>query len=508
MADTIKFVEWLKRMDFVQFHLFCGMLWDADTKRFLKWEFWPGVRGNPGQADVAKAIQHAVILWLLKARQLGLSEIAGFYAFFVAVTEEKAEIIIISKKLSDAKYFLKRRILYKMQAAYALEYAPGKKFPWPAYEASSEKIIYGNESWIEAVSSDNEEVRSRSPRLVIFDEARAFSQQDAEELWSAILPVLEANAKAQAIVISTAKFGTWYNIETKAILAGQREGVDLMFLPDDTHPKRTTAWRAQQLKKWSSRTLFLREHPTEPAHCFISREGAVFPMFDPKPGGRHVNTVKLDWTLRYMIGYDHGRQHPAVLLFFLYDKYANHLYIFDEVFCREMELPEVGFEIRKRLAFYTREHRAPPPHTKIADRACFNKDGRRTVAKILRDLTGIQFKESIKPGIVDSIDDMAARLSNNLITIDPRCENTIRQIAELAWKNEPGESKKEVPVDVEDDSVDIIRYVCAEIHAGVKAAPERIPLKTQLEMKDLRRRARQATGIDMDINPHDWQSRF
>lgn len=504
---TIKFMKWIKAMSFVQFHLFCGMLWDDKAKKFSKWNFWPGVRGFPGQKEVAEAFQDFVMIWVLKARQLGLSEEAALYAIYVCLTEEKAEVIIISKKKDDAKYFLKRRVLYKLQAAYGLEMSPGVKFPWPEYVDNSDtgKILFPmTGSWIEAVSSDNEEVRSRSPRLVVFDEIRSFAESDAEELWSAIMPVIEANENTQLIGISTAKFGTWFNATTKKIWKGAMSGIKFLFLPDDTNPKRNAAWRKKEAKNWTDQTLFLREHPLEIEDCFLSREGAVFPMFETKVGGRHVNPVILSFTHKYIIGYDHGRQHPAVLLLMLYDRYENHLYVFDEVFCRGLELPEVAMEIRKKLGFYERNHQAPKPTLRVADKACFSRDGRRSVAEILRDLTGILFKESIKPNVLDSLDDLSARFSNGLITIDPRCVNTIRQIEEMRWKNEPGESKKEEPVDIEDDAVDVLRYVCAELHAGVKSQPERVTLKRRLEQQE-RLRNRKHTP-QQSVNPNYWQS--
>lgn len=505
--QEVSFLAWIRSMTFLQFCMFCAMLWDKKSKRFTKWNFWKGARGFPGQPEAAQAFEDYAIVWVLKARQLGVSELASLYAIYVCLTEEKSEVIIISKKRVDAIYFLKRRLVYKLKAAWALEQSPGERFPWPEYIDNSDtgKVLFPETgSWIEAASSDNEEVRSRSPRLVIFDEIRSFSNANAEELWSAILPVLEAEETTQAICISTAKFGTWFNSMTKGILEGAVSGIKLLFMPDDTKPSRTPAWRIEEAKKWRDKTLFLREHPLKIEDCFISREGAVFSTFDPKPGGRHVNHIRLDWSRRYIIGYDHGRIHPAVLLLIQYDPFENHIYVFDEVFCRGMDLPEIGLEMRMKMNFYTKEYKAPPPHTRIADKACFAKDGRRSVAEILRELTGINFKESKKHDLVSSIDRLSSRFSNNLITIDPRCTNTIRQLAELSWKYEAGESKKEVPMDVEDDAPDVLRYVDADLHAGVKAKPVKLSLKQQLQAKDIARRARRATGSE--INPNAWQA--
>lgn len=485
-AGTVKFVEWIGLMSFLQFHAFCAMFWSKSKKRWEKWHFWKGVRGFPGQKEVAAAFTLFKVIWVMKARQLGLSELAALYAIFVCLTEPKSEIIVVSKKLADAKYFLKKRVLPKLQAAYSLEMEPGKKFPWPPYVDNTDtgRIIFpANGSWIEAASSDNEEVRSRTPRLVIFDEIRSYSTPNAEELWSAILPAIENEEKAQAICVSTAKFGTWFNTTTKDIMAGVMEGIHFLFLPDDTNPARSKEWREKARKKWTDQTLFLREHPMKPEDCFISREGAVWPMFEPHLGGKHVNGFKLNFNFRFGITYDHGRQHAAVCLFWLHDVFSDHLYVFDEVFCRGMELPEVCFQIRQKLNWYKKHHGSADPTIRLADSACFNKTGVQTVSDILRNLLGFAFQPSEKANMDGSIDLLGTRFSYGRITIDPRCSQTIKQVEDLTWKYEAGETKLEKPMDVEDDAPDCLRYTCVRIRGAIKTKKKPETLYEELERK-------------------------
>ena len=133
--------------------------------------------------------------------------------------------------------------------------------------------------------------------------------------------------------------------------------------------------------------------------------------------------------------------------------------------------------------YYKNDHGAPEPKTKIADSACFSEDGKRSVAAILKDLTGLVFTPSHKHDHLTSVDRIGARLSNGLITFDPRCENTIRQIKELRYKREPGISKKEDIVDIEDDSFDVLAYIDAEINPSVKRSDKRQTLVQQLDAK-------------------------
>lgn len=479
----IDFIEWLRAMNIIQFHNIFGTLWNPLTKKSEKWKLWDGVRGHAGQRDMLETYANAKFSWNLKARQLGGSEGAGFYAIKTAICEARSEILVISKKEADAIYFVKRRILPQIESMYKMEEEPGKKFPWPKYQDNTDGgvIKFDNKSFIQAVSSDNEEVRSRSPRLVIFDEIRAYLHKNAEELWSGICPAIESNPAAQLIAISTAKFGSWYNEMTKNIMSGKIKGIDFLFMPDDTDPQRTKAQREKAKSKYPHPALFSQEHPLEPSDCFISREGAAFPQFDPIVGGLHVNPVELNWGYKYIIGYDHGRQHPAVLLLCLFDAYSNHLYVFDEVFCRGKDLPEVSYEIRKRMLYYKKERGSPDPQLKIADAACFAEDGKRSTAQILRELTGISFKESHKFDVMTSIDRLSSRFSNGMITIDPRCEQTIKQIVELKYKREAGVSKKEDIVDIEDDSIDVLRYIDAELNSAVRVKPSEQSLAHKLD---------------------------
>jgi hypothetical protein len=224
----------------------------------------------------------------------------------------------------------------------------------------------------------------------------------------------------------------------------------------------------------------------------------VFKKFEPKEGGKHVNHVELDWKLQYCIGYDHGRQHPAVLLLCLYDRYTDHLYVFDEVFCRGLDLPEVAFAIREKIRFYKKNHGAPEPTMRIADAACFAKTGQQTVAAALRDLTGINFRPSHKYDIIGSVDRLIARFGMGKITIDPRCVNTIKQIKELKYKRQPGEPGKEEIVPIEDDSVAILRYLDAEINPSLRKKPEKVPLEVELDRK---KKAREMARLSLSRGP-------
>ena len=461
-----EFARWLFKFSFQNFLTIFGMFYDAAERRYVKWVPWPM------QKDLCDLFDEFEIIWVMKARQLGISEMMALYAVFTALREPKSEICIISKKLPDAKYFLRKRVLTKLEAFYNLELSPGKKMNWWNYEKFEGKIEFENGSWIEAFSSDNEEVRSHTPRLILFDEIRSFTRADAKELWSAIVPSIREQPRGQAICVSTPRHGTWFNEMTKKIISEEVRGIQYFFMPGNAKPERTPEWYTRELRREPDHKIFYREYPRNEEDCFASREGAVWPQFDPKVGGRHVNRFNINFRWKYFLVYDHGYQHASAVMFALYDRYSDHLYIFDEVFIKQSEITETAYLIREKMNFYRRNLAAPKPQVAIADTACFAKTGQRPIADILRVVLGLNFKKSIKHDQKGSIALVSVRLSNGGLTIDPRCENTIRQINDWIWKNDPDEKKQEVPVDIEDDLCDTLLYLSADLLATPRVNPK------------------------------------
>lgn len=469
-----EFVNWLSHLDFTQFIAIFGMFWDQILGKYVKWYMWEAQKKLAGIFNLKR------LIWVMKARQLGISEMMAMYAIFVALREAKSEIIVISKKLPDAKYFLRKRVLTKLEAMYPLELEPGVKCAWPKYEAFEGRITFENGSWIEAASSDNEEVRSHTPRLILFDEVRSFAKNDAAELWSAMLPAIREQPRSQLIAVSTAKPGTWFNSMTKLIRIKEIEGVNYFFMPGSANPKRTPEWYEKESKKEPDKKMFYREYPRNEEDCFAAREGLVFDSFDPVEHVKPIDIEKIAYRCRFMIAYDHGFQHLAAMLFFLFDKYENHLYLFDEQYHKRLQITEIAYNCRKKLNFYKKFHKLPRPHLAVADTACFGQTGQRPIAEVLRNIMGVSFKKSIKHNEKGGIELVRSRFALKGITIDPRCVQAIRQISDLRWKYEYDpdrpdmqEEHPEVPVDVDNEAPDLLRYLEAELHALPKPKPEK-----------------------------------
>lgn len=424
-----------------------GVLWNRASFKFEKWNLWNA------QLKLVQDLDTFKINWVAKQRQLGVSMIAGRKCLFTCISEPNAECIIISKDITEAKEFLRNKVLLGIQHLYNTQYAEGQVYPFPEFEKGDIKLVWENGSRIEVASSDNEEIRSRTPRLIIFDEIRTFGDNDAKELWTAILPSIVEQEKSQLMCISTSKFGSWFNVTTDKILNGKIEGVNLVSMFENSNPARTKEWEEREKKRLGDEILFYREYPRNWDDFFASREGAVWKDFDNRVGGRHVNYFEPKFERnQYYIVYDHGMQHPVAVIFCIYDKYNDHLYIFDELYIKGKELPEVTYMLREKMNFFKLKYAAPTkPYKAIADRQCFAQDGRETVSNILNRLTGIFFCPCDKKNLELARAKVGLRMANNGLTVHPRCEKTIEQVKNWKWKNDPDETKAEKPVDKADD---------------------------------------------------------
>ena len=249
------------------------------------------------------------------------------------------------------------------------------------------------------------------------------------------------------------------------IYKGEVKGVGLYFLPWNTHPDRNQKWKEEMMSQYDNELDFYSEFPEQIEHLFLKREGAIYPQFDNNEGGRHVNKFEPYWAeWQLMYGFDDGYLHPAVFLLFAYDPFKDHLYILDEIFCYEMDTVDICKQIVAKISEWREKGMPHNPKKKIADTAIFARKGQKSVADLIKMYTNIHFSKSLKHDAIGSRKMLGSRFSNDKITIHPRCTNTRRQIMEWVWAKTADQSKLEHPVDNEDDAIDIIRYICAELN--------------------------------------------
>jgi hypothetical protein len=129
---------------------------------------------------------------ILKARQLGISEISASYAVWLMLFHRNKNILVMASKAETAKNIIKK---VKM----AIEKLP----PWLmiAEQITNNRLSVelSNGSTIKAIATSDDAGRSEALSLLIIDEA-AFVK-NLEELWTGLLPTVTAGGNI--IVLST-----------------------------------------------------------------------------------------------------------------------------------------------------------------------------------------------------------------------------------------------------------------------------------------------------------------
>jgi len=280
---------------------------------------------------------------------------------------------------------------------------------------------------------------------------------------------LRKNPNGQIIVLSNSGPGTWFNSQLQRIVDGRVKGVDLYFLSVWVDPARNQEWYSETRTSFDSEIDFYMEYPETIEQMLLQREGFVFPNFDSKEGGKHIRNFEPNWNDHYIYGYDDGYVHWAVFLQMMYDPYEDHLYIFDEMYDTGKDTSEISKQINSKI-YHWREYGAPrKPWRAIADTAIFSQRGQKTVADLIRNYTGINFQKSWKHDEEGSLSMLRIRFTQDKITIHPRCHNLIRQIRDLPF------DKNGKPKDAENDGIDILRYICAELNKQIRQVPEKDP---------------------------------
>lgn len=462
---------------------FATVLEDAAAPEgFTPFKLWPR------QIELAEKIDHnskdfAKVMVIAKRRQTGGSETMSALVAKILITEPRAQIVVISRNEDEAEYFLTTRVKPKLKNLPQL-YKDGKPLIiYPkflnldrlyiqtdlGYQKDATGEIQGSN--VTAVASHPDAASGRTLRLVIMDEAEKI--EHAGQIWTSIRPTVERNPRGQLIVLSSGqKNGTWFkNTLLRRLYDGKIEGAELFFISRWADPNCDQAWWEKIKTQFDNEIDARAAYPETIEDLFLTPEGKVFPQFSEKIGGRHVQFFDINhksavnWTFKFITAMDPGQVHPAAFIMTLYDPYTDMLYVFDEIVKKNLEISKMGAEINARLAMYPIK-----PQKNLCDTALFKKTGFGiTEGQVLSKVTGMQFVGAQKTDAAGSRQLLSLRLSNNKILIHPRCQETIVQMRDWVF-NDRGE-----PVDVGDDSIDCLRYICADIRSQSKAPPK-VPL--------------------------------
>ena len=421
---------------------------------------------HPEQDKMLTALDNAgkvknATFWLMKSRQAAGTSMVAARLIKKAMAIPDYQILVMSKSGDQAEKFLSARVVKTLEWLY--EFAPD--FPWPKYKVTKTKIMFANGSVIEAINSALHAGRGDTVDEVVLDEAAAGEfRHHFDEIWGSITGGTEHSASGFKIVLSTAEPGTPFNSKSKEYYKEPKQGIYFYFMGRYAIPEemRTDEWWQQRVAELGPVRALL-EYPITIEDCFVTNEGYVFPQFE-KPEGRHVKQIAIDHGQIFGTTYDHGRtkEHPAVMWYWLFNKYEDHLYVFKEHFWFEPQggVSEICGGINEDM-FHLRAEGFPKPRMNVADTAITNNDGRQSIRDMIKDKTGIYFNPAQKHDEKQSLDHLITRVNENRITFHPSCVHSIRQYGELRWSTKTDRYGK--AEDLDNDSIDVGRYCDSDL---------------------------------------------
>lgn len=211
----------------------------------------------PYQLDMADRWDRREDTIVLKARQIGVSELATIYAAYRA--ERGDTVLVLSQGQQYARMFLRRcrAVLEGRNSVGAIDNAD---------ELGS---VQGGR--IIALPATQHAGRGYTANVVIVDEA-AFHPWAAEN-YAAYRPTMADGG--QLIVVSTANGASgWYFDMWHGAPAN---GLTPVFLPWSVRPGRDAAWRERERAAYEGMAAaFAAEYPDTPADAFIAHTGLVY----------------------------------------------------------------------------------------------------------------------------------------------------------------------------------------------------------------------------------------
>lgn len=493
-----KLVQGMSLAEFID--LF-GWIFSPEVGDFTPWVLWPM------QRDLADIMDMARVLWMPKARQMGGSEMVAMKIIKICIEENNAQCVIVSKGETEAKYFLKERFIKKLQPL--IEKFPG--LPWPTVDPYTQICYVGSppeqgksdtRSYAESLPSDPDAGRGRTLRYIAMDEAKTIESPD--KVFGSLYGTMDANPRAQMVILSNSGNGTWFNQRVKTIWDQCRselgkdtgtlsDGNTLFFLSTYANPKHDAEWKRKNIAAFGNELQHYTENPETMEHFFLSPEGKVIPSFNKKEGAGNVGYIQPDFTWRYIISYDHGYTHPAVLTFSLYNEYEDFLHIWKSMYWDQKYIDIIAEDIKKEMA-RQKELGIPFPHRCIADGSIFNRTGQaaRTVGEILRDDAGISFDRAHKYDEMGALNLVNKRVRAKKILIDPQAVRLIRDFDSWIY------DKNGNPKDADNDGPDTVRYIECELN--VQERPKEAPKPKPYQRLAMQRRIMGARGLTQIMN--------
>lgn len=216
------------------------------------------------QADLLTTFQTHRQVIVLKARQLGVTELVAAYAVWKALSPYQT-IVAISQGKDEASEIVRK-------ARLCWEHLPPWLRPAIGNPGKTASLEFAHGSRILPKPATQRAGRSFAAQLLILDE---WAQQVfAEEIYAAAAPAASAGVN-QLIGISTAN-GVDNLFHRQWLLATEGRGMHPVFLPWHSRPGRDAAWYDRTTETYTPAKK-AQEFPSTPDEAFV---GSGRPVFD------------------------------------------------------------------------------------------------------------------------------------------------------------------------------------------------------------------------------------
>ena len=345
----------------------------------------------PEQRRVLDEWARARISVTLKARQLGISQLALGDSAIQMLTRPGYTVVALSKKDDDAKELVRRLVVIMRSLplwACAEKAKVAKGYPHQTWEATSHEVtVYHPDtdviSRFMAMPAAQDSGRSFTASRVILDE-HAF-QQWARPIWDAAYPTVSRPTGGQVLIISTAKRGTlfeeffwagWRNPETSIFKS--------IFIPWRARPDRTEAWYAGVKQALAKDNKYMQEFPSTPEEAFSAGEATAFPEWSEDIHVVDDFPIPPHW--RRWMSCDNGHSDPFAWYWYCVDE-DGQVYVYRE-YSRDREEERVYYTDQAREVMRRSTYVDPGTHETRVERVEFIVAGLDAWSTHHRDQTG------------------------------------------------------------------------------------------------------------------------
>ncbi len=225
----------------------------------------------PFQRGVLHNFMHKQFNIVVKCRQMGLTELLGFYVLWLAMFHGYKNIIMISLKDRVAKKLLRRikHIYANLPPILQTPIINGRRGDM----GTGSEMVFSNYSSITSIPTTEDAGRSEAVSLLVMDEAAIM--QYAEVIWTAAFPTLSTGGAA---IVNSTPYGIggfFYNTWQDGLLG--INGFTNMKLTWDMHPDRDEAWYLKMRN-----ALGAKRTAQEIDGDFLASGDTVFDLYDIK----------------------------------------------------------------------------------------------------------------------------------------------------------------------------------------------------------------------------------